>query len=91
MDNKDFGNMLLELLEIEKKNDIFNLTSAERSQLEDYVKFANKVMKNYKNILEKLANMEPEVFYAGGNWGLYKDGYNDACEKVDSLMCELFG
>lgn len=54
MDRNNYNEMLLELLNIEKRNDIFNLTRSERSKFEDYVKDAIRIMSEYPT-LEKEA------------------------------------
>ena len=39
--------------------------------------FLNAIPIN-KSVQERIADMKPEAFYAGGNWGLFKEGYEDA-------------
>ena len=46
--------------------------------------------KNYESILDKIEEKEPEVFYAGGRWDLYKDGYMDAKREICDMLKEIF-
>ena len=41
---------------------------------------------NYESILDKIEAKEPEVFYAGGRWDLYKDGYMDAKSEISDIL-----
>ena len=45
---------------------------------------------NYENIIEMIEAKEPEVFYAGGHWDLYKDGFVDAKREISDLLKEAF-
>lgn len=46
--------------------------------------------KKYENIIEIIEAKEPEVFYAGGRWDLYKDGFVDAKREISDLLKEAF-
>lgn len=45
---------------------------------------------NYENIIEIIEAKEPEVFYAGGRWDLYKDGFVDAKREISDLLKKIF-
>lgn len=45
---------------------------------------------NYEDIIEIIEAKEPEVFYAGGRWDLYKDGFMDAKREICDLLKETF-
>lgn len=42
-----------------------------------------------ESILDNIETREPEVFYAGGRWDLYKDGYMDAKREISSMIENL--
>lgn len=90
MEPNKFNDMILELLSLEEKNDMFNLTRKKRSEFQYYVKEAIRIIEEFPSVQEKIADMEPEVFYAGGNWGLYRDGFNDAVDKITEKLEGLY-
>lgn len=46
---------------------------------------------DYENIIEIIEDKEPEVFYAGGRWDLYKDGFMDAKREIINLLKKILG
>lgn len=44
-----------------------------------------------EKVLDEIEEKEPEVFYAGGRWDLYKDGYMDAKREIYDLLKKVFG
>lgn len=46
---------------------------------------------DYEKILDEIEVKEPEVFYAGGRWDLYKDGFMDAKREICNLLKKVFG
>lgn len=45
---------------------------------------------NIDDVLDKIEAKEPEVFYAGGNWDLYKAGFTDAKREINDILKEIF-
>lgn len=72
MESNKYKDMLFGLLSLEEKNDIFNLTREKRFEFQNYIKKAIRIMEEFPSVQERIADMEPEAFYAGGNWGLLK-------------------
>ena len=44
---------------------------------------------DYEKVLDEIETKEPEVFYAGGRWDLYKDGFMDAKREISSMIENL--
>lgn len=91
MVSNKYKDMLLELLSLEEKNDIFNLTREKRSEFQNYIKEAIRIMEEFPSVQERIADMKPEAFYACGNWGLFKEGYEDARDKISDILENLYG
>lgn len=45
-----------------------------------------EINQDCEKILDEIEAKEPEVFYTGGNWGLYKDGFMDAKREICDLL-----
>ena len=56
--NNNYEQMLTELLDIEEKNDIFNLTRHKRACFQEYVKNNNNV--DYEELLDKYKRLEED-------------------------------
>lgn len=80
MKQNKYKDMLLELLSLEEKNDIFNLTREKRSEFQNCLKEAIRIMEEFPSVQERIADMKPEAFYTGGNWGLLEEGY-ERCKR----------
>ncbi len=50
-----------------------------------------EINQNYDKILDEIETKEPEVFYAGGRWDLYKDGFMDAKREICDLLKNISG
>lgn len=50
-----------------------------------------EINQDYEKVLDEIETKEPEVFYAGGRWDLYKDGYMDAKREICDLLKKAFG
>ncbi len=50
-----------------------------------------EVNQDYEKFLDKIEAKEPEIFYAGGRWGLYKAGFTDAKRERCDLLNKVFG
>lgn len=44
---------------------------------------------DYEKVLDEIETKEPGVFYAGGRWDLYKDGFMDAKREISSMIENL--
>lgn len=62
MESNKYKDMLLELLSLEEKNDIFNLTREKRFEFQNYIKKAIRIMEQFPSVQERIADMEPEAF-----------------------------
>lgn len=51
----------------------------------DFFEF-EEMNQDYEKILDEIETKEPEVFYAGGRWDLYKDGFMDAKREISNLL-----
>lgn len=51
----------------------------------------DEINQDYEKILDEIEAKEPEVFYAGGRWDLYKDGFIDAKREICDLLKKVFG
>lgn len=45
-----------------------------------------EINQDYEKVLDEIEAKEPEVFYAGGRWDLYKDGFMDAKREICDLL-----
>ena len=45
-----------------------------------------EINQDYEKVLDEIEAKEPEVFYAGGCWDLYKDGFMDAKREICDLL-----
>jgi len=50
-----------------------------------------EINQDCEKILDEIETKEPEVFYAGGCWDLYKDGFMDAKREICNLLKKVFG
>lgn len=90
MESNKYKDMILELLSFEEKNDIFNLTREKRSEFQNYIKEVIRIMEEFPSVQEQIVDMKPEAFYAGGNWRLFKEGYEDARDKISDMLENLY-
>ena len=50
-----------------------------------------EINQDYEKVLDEIEAKEPEVFYAGGRWDLYKDGFMDAKREICDLLKNISG
>lgn len=72
-----------------KTHDESKLSFNQISRTLDCFEF-EEINQDYKKILDEIESKEPEVFYAGGRWDLYKDGFMDAKREICDLLKETF-
>ena len=66
-------------------NQVSNLSFNQIARTLECCEFVEKDQ-NYESILGKIEAIEPEVFYAGGRWDLYKDGFMDAKREISDIL-----
>lgn len=78
--------MMLKLLEIEKKDNILNLTNSERNSLKYYINRAMDIEDGFSTLENKVLNMESDDIYLGTEHKFYKEGYENARKEITEII-----